>query len=181
MLTVKIPDGEFFDEDKQEFVYTKPQTITLEHSLLSVSKWEAKWKKAFLKSDNKTPEEMIDYIRCMTIGKNVDANVYYALPSNEIKRINEYIDDKMTATSFNDESISKGNRDIITSELIYYWMVNFNIPFECEKWHLNRLLTLIKVCSVKSQDNGKKMSKQETLKQNREINAMRRRKLHSRG
>lgn len=181
MLTISIPEGEFFDEINEEFIYTKAQNLTLEHSLLSLSKWEAKWKKAFLGNGEKTAEEMLDYIRCMTINKNVEDSAYYSLSPKDIKRINDYIDDTMTATTFNERKEPNGNRDIVTSELIYYWMVNFNIPFECEKWHLNRLLTLIKVCSIKSQDSGKKMSQKEILAQNRELNAIRRKRLNSRG
>lgn len=182
MLTIVVPEGEMFNEKTQEFVYIKGQTLVLEHSLVSLSKWESKWKKPFLNSSDKTPEETIDYIRCMTITKNVDPLIYMNLTQDILNRVNKYIDDTMTATTFNDRNEKRGGgREQITSELIYYWMVNFNIPFECEKWHLNRLLTLIKVCSVKSQANTKKMSKREILQQNNELNALRRKQLGSKG
>ena len=126
-------------------------------------------------------EEMIDYIRCMTITQNVDPSIYLNLDADSIKKINAYIDDKMTATTFPEDVKKGGMREQVTSELIYYWMVNFNIPFECEKWHLNRLLTLIQVCSVKANASGKKMTPQEVLKQNNELNALRRKQLGSKG
>ena len=181
MLTIVVPGSEFFNEETQEFVYTKEQTLKLEHSLVSLSKWEAKWKKPFLNKENKTAEETLDYIRCMTITQNVDPMIYMNMDLATIKRINEYIDDKMTATTFPEDHIRGGSREQVTSELIYYWMVNFNIPFECEKWHLNRLLTLIQVCSVKANSSGKKMKPQEVLKQNSELNALRRKQLGSKG
>lgn len=181
MLTIVVPEAELFDEYSQEFVYTKKQVLKLEHSLVSLSKWEAKWKKPFLGDSKKTPEEMLDYIRCMTITQNVDPVIYMNLDVKSIKRINEYIDDKMTATTFSDNTPRVSSREQVTSELIYYWMVNFNIPFECEKWHLNRLLTLIQVCSVKASDSGKRMNTKEILKQNNELNALRRKQLGSKG
>lgn len=181
MLTVVIPESEMFNEDTQEFIRIKKQVIKLEHSLVSVSKWESKWKKPFLGKETKTAEETIDYIRCMTITQNVDPSVYLNLDVKTVKRINAYIDDKMTATTFPVDHIRGSSREQVTSELIYYWMVNFNIPFECEKWHLNRLLTLIQVCSIKANSSGKKMKPQEVLKQNNELNAIRRKQLGSKG
>ena len=181
MLTIIVPEAEFFNEETQEFVYTKPQTLNLEHSLVSVSKWESKWKKPFLDNPSKPYEETIDYIRCMTINKNVDPIIYYNLPIDAIKRINSYIDDTMTATTIHTFHDSKYSREKVTSELIYYWMVNFNIPFECEKWHLNRLLTLIKVCSVKSQTTDRKMKPSEVLKQNHDLNELRKKQLGTKG
>lgn len=181
MLTIIVPEAEYFNEETQEFVYTKKQTLKLEHSLVSLSKWESKWKKPFLGREKKTFEEIIDYIRCMTITQNVDPSIYLNLDADSIKKINAYIDDKMTATTFPEDVKRGGMREQVTSELIYYWMVNFNIPFECEKWHLNRLLTLIQVCSVKANASGKKMKPQEVLKQNNELNALRRKQLGSKG
>lgn len=181
MLTIVIPEGEMFNEETGEFVYTKEQKLVLEHSLVSLSKWESKWKKPFLDNKDKTPEETLDYIRCMTITKNVDPNAYFNIPSEAVARVNDYISDTMTATTFNNNGHIRPRRETITSEIIYYWMVNFNIPFECEKWHLNRLLTLIQVCSVKSQSDTKKMSKREILQQNSELNALRRKQLGSKG
>lgn len=181
MLTIIIPEGEMFNEQTNEFVYTKEQKLVLEHSLVSLSKWESKWKKPFLDNKDKTPEETLDYIRCMTITKNVDEVAYYNLPQEVISKVNNYISDTMTATTFSNNVQQRGRRETITSEIIYYWMVNFNIPFECEKWHLNRLLTLIQVCSIKSQNDSKKMSKREILQQNNETNALRRKQLGSKG
>lgn len=179
MLQIEIPGSEYYDESKGVFVDTKPTKLVLEHSLYSMSKWESEWKKPFLSKEDKTVEETIDYIRKMTIAKGVDPSVYYNLTNSDIDRINNYILDPMTATTFR-ELLTPPNREIITSELIYYWMTVFNIPFECQKWHLNRLLTLVKVCNIKSQP-AKKMSKGEILKQQRALNQKRRSQTGSRG
>lgn len=181
MLTIVVPEAEMFNEATQEFFYTKPQTLKLEHSLLSLSKWESKWKKPFLGRNEKTPEEMLDYIRCMTINSGVDPAIYMNLDVSSIKKINSYIDDTMTATTINDRQRRGSTGEQITSELIYYWMINFGIPFECEKWHLNRLLTLIQVCSVKANASGNKMKPKEILKQNSDLNALRRAQMGSKG
>lgn len=173
MLTIIIPSGEMFDERTGEFIEVKEQTIVLEHSLVSISKWESKWLKPFLGKDPKTNEEMIDYIRCMTLTQNVNPLVYRFISKDNIQKISEYIEAPMTATWFNDKTLSKKNNgEIITSEIIYYWMISFNIPPEYQKWHLNRLLTLIKVCSLKNSPQ-KKMSKGEILNRNKAINAAR--------
>lgn len=178
MLEILVPGKEYFDDDKNEFVYSKPTKLSLEHSLISLSKWESKWKKPFLSSD-KTAEETIDYVKCMTLTQNVQPEVYMSLSGDNITAVTEYIEDPMTATKIN--STGKGPRgEIITAELIYYWMVTLNIPFECQKWHLNRLITLIEICSIKNQPQ-KKMSKGEILRQNRELNAARRAKYKTRG
>lgn len=180
MLQITIPARECFDEASQTFLYTKEQTLQLEHSLLSLSKWEAKWNKAFLNNKEKTDEETMDYIRCMTITKNVDPQIYRCLSPANVSEINDYIGAPMTATTIREMKPPGGGRDVVTSELIYYWMIALNIPFECQKWHLNRLITLIKVCSVKSAPQ-KKMSKAEIMRQNAALNAARRRKYHTRG
>ena len=180
MLRVTIPATELWDESKEEFINIKEQTLQLEHSLVSLSKWESKWHKPFLSKDIKTEEETIDYIRCMTITQNVDTKVYDFIPNNIREEIKEYIDDKMTATWFNDDKSGKGSSEQITSELIYYWMITQNIPIKCEKWHLNRLLTLIKVCNVKSQP-PKKMGKKALMNRNAALNAARRKQLNTRG
>lgn len=183
MLKVTIPSVEGFDEKNNEFVGIIPETtLQLEHSLLSLSKWEAKWKKPFLsadKSESRTLEETLDYIRCMTLNSNVDPNVYKYIPQDVFKQIIEYIEDPMTATTFSKKEES-GPRKIITSEIIYYWMIALNIPFECQKWHLNRLLTLVRVCSEKNTP-PKKMSTREIMARNQALNAQRRAHLHSRG
>lgn len=181
MLRITIPAvDEMWDEEKQEFVSGKEVTLQLEHSLLSVSRWESKWNKAFLKKEEKTTEEIIDYVRCMTLNRDVDPEVYYRLSPENYEAINKYIEAPMTATYFRDEKIMGRSREIITSELIYYWMVALNIPFECQKWHLNRLFALIKVCNIKNSP-PKKMSKQEIMNQNRALNAARRKKLNTKG
>lgn len=181
MLTIKIPAMEQWDELTETFVSTKEQTLQLEHSLVSISKWEAKWCKPFL--DNlveKTVEEEIDYIKCMTLTQNVKPEVYDHLSENNILQINEYINAPMTATTFN-ERLEKGrNKEIITSELIYYWMIKLNIPVEFQKWHINRLLTLIRVCEIK-ETPPKKMSQAEIMRRNAALNAARRQQLNSRG
>ena len=179
MLTIVVPQCEYFDEEKSEFVHTKECTLQLEHSLLSLSKWESKWRKPFLSTDNKTDEEILDYIRCMTITQNVDKTVYYRLSRENIEKINEYINLPMTATTFSDKNGPRNNQ-IITNEIIYYWMISLNIPFECQKWHLNRLLTLVKVCSIKNSP-PKKMSKKEISNRNRALNASRRKALGTKG
>lgn len=180
MLQITIPATEQFNEETNEFVTTKPQTLQLEHSLISLSKWESKWCKSFLSSKAKTNEEMIDYVRCMTITPNVKPEVYYCLSPENVAAVNAYIDAPMTATVFNDVDNKGRQRDVITSELIYYWMIANNIPFECQKWHLNRLITLIRVCNIKN-NPGKKMSKREIMTRNASLNAARKQKLNSRG
>ena len=173
MLKITIPEQELFDENKMEFITIREKTLQLEHSLVSVSKWESKWCKPFLSKGEKTFEETIDYIRCMTITQNVQPIIYTLLTSQNLVDINKYIESPMTATVFTNEKNKTTNREIITAEIIYYWMIALNIPFECQKWHLNRLLTLINVCSIKNQPQ-KKMSRKEILERNRALNLARR-------
>lgn len=180
MLNITIPKQELYDEENNEFINLPEKTICLEHSLVSVSKWESKWKKPFLSKEPKTVEETIDYIKCMTITQNVDDKVYNYLSKENIKDINKYIDDSMTATTFYDMRKNTVRQENITSELIYFWMISLNIPMECQKWHLNRLLTLIKICNIKN-DSGKKMSRSEINSRNAALNAARRKKLNTRG
>ena len=180
MLQIVIPGQELWDEQKQEFINTKEQVLQLEHSLISLSKWEAKWCKVFLSKQEKTQEETIHYIKCMTITPNVDPEVYNHLTRENIKEIEDYIAAPMTATYFSSDNAGKSSREQVTSELIYYWMIALNIPFECQKWHLNRLLTLIKVCNIKNQP-PKKMSKREIMSRNAALNAARRQQLNTKG
>lgn len=180
MLVIHIDGAEIFNDDTQEFISIDSQDLLLEHSLISISKWESKWRKSFLNSDDKTTEEVLDYIRCMTINKNIPLDVYYSMSEENLKKIRDYINSPMTATTFSTRDASSNTESIVTSELIYYWMTAYSIPFECEKWNLNRLLTLIRICSIKNQP-AKKMSKSEIAKQNRAINAARRKKLNTRG
>lgn len=180
MLKITIPAREMYDEETNTFRSTKSQTLQLEHSLVSLSKWEAKWCKPFLTPDSKTLEETIDYIKCMTITQNVDPEVYGNLTAENVKAINEYIEAPMTATTFSENKQTGGKKEITTSELIYYWMISFNIPMECQKWHLNRLLTLIRVCNVKNAP-PKKMNKRDVINQYASLNAARRQQLNSKG
>ena len=157
MLQITIPAmNDLWDERNQQFLSIKETTIQLEHSLLSISKWESKWNKSFINTKDKTEDELIDYIKCMTITKNVDPNIYVCLTAENIQEIVNYINAPMTATTIRDTG--KSNHEIVTSELIYYWMISLNIPVKFEKWHLNRLITLIRVCSIKNQP-AKKMSR----------------------
>ena len=180
MLQITIPSRELWDEEKQEFNNTKEQVLQLEHSLVSISKWEAKWCKTFLSKKEKTNEETIDYIRCMTITQNVNPDVYCYLTKENMEQINAYISAPMTATWFSDETTGTTNREQITSELIYYWMIAFNVPMECQKWHLNRLLTLIRVCNIKNKQ-PKQMNRREIMSRNAALNAARRKKLGTKG
>lgn len=180
MLTITVPGVETFNEVTQEFITTKDTTLCLEHSLVSLSKWESKWHKPYMTDKPKTSEETIDYIKCMTITKNVNPEVYSCLTKANIDAIEAYIRDPMTATTFVDKKGGKGSNEGITSELIYYWMVSLNIPVEFQKWHINRLLTLIRVCNIKN-DPGKKMSKRETASKYAQLNAARRKKLNTKG
>lgn len=180
MLTIHIPAYEGWDERNQEFITVREQTIQLEHSLISLSKWEAKWVKPFLSKNDKTNDELLDYIKCMTITQNVKPEVYLGLTDDIFKTIKDYIAAPMTATWFTDTKPSASNGKQITSELIYYWMISLNIPFECQKWHLNRLLTLIKVCNIESQP-PKKYGKREAMSKQAALNASRRAQLNSKG
>lgn len=188
MLKITIYGKESFNNKTQEFV--KPTfdkvTLQLEHSLVSLSKWESMHHKPFLTNDEKTTSEVKDYIKCMTVTPyNVDPIVYEYFTNYDIKKVNDYIADSMTATWFNEQNNKTGKAprkpEQITSELIYYWMISCQIPFECEKWHLNRLLTLIKVCNIKNNASNNKMSKQDTLMQNRSLNAARRKRFNTKG
>ena len=179
MLELVIPSRELYDEIKEEFLIVDGQTLRLEHSLVSLSKWESKWCKPFLSDDSKTVEESLDYIKCMTITQNVKPEVYSCITQDHIDAVIKYIESPMTATTIrNTDKTAK--KEIITSEIIYYWMVTYNIPFECQKWHLNRLLTLINVCSIKNSP-PKKMPKSEILSRNRVLNEARKKQYNTRG
>lgn len=183
MLKLHVPAREWFDDDTQTFVLqSKSCDLLLEHSLLSLSKWEAKWKKAFLDEKLKyTDEEFLDYVRCMTVNSGIDPAVYYNLTSDLIDKIRQYIDDPMTATKITNHSNNRPRgKKIVTSELIYCWMVHYGIPFECQKWHLNRLIMLIDVCRIEGTE-PKKMSQAEIMRQNKSLNAMRRASQKSKG
>ena len=176
-----IVEPEKWDQKKEEFIPPKTQTLQLEHSLVSISKWESKWCKSFLSNAaHMTNEETVDYIRCMTLTQNVKPELYSLLSSENISQVNDYIGAPMTATHLNTGKNTKGGRETITSELIYYWMIALNIPFECQKWHLNRLITLIRVCQVKTEPPTK-MSNRELMSRNAALNAARRKQLNTKG
>ncbi len=191
MLEITIPKQHYdnlFDEVKEEFlppVDIKETKIQLEHSLISLKKWEQKWHKPFLKDDNKTSEELLDYICCMTLSHGVDPEIYNWIPKNVIDQIVDYIKDPMTATSFTENTYlvgaQKSSREGITAEIIYYWMITLSIPVEFQKWHLNQLLTLIKVVSVKNSKSTKKMSPQMAARERAALNEARKRKYNSKG
>lgn len=172
MLTITIPAVESFDEVNGVFITSDATTLHLEHSLVSLSKWESEFKKPFLSSDEKTDEEAYGYVRAMTLDSEVPLDVYRRLSSDNLMAVNKYIEDTSTATWFKEKPNQRRSREIITGELIYYWMIALNIPLDAEHWHLNRLFTLIKVCNEKNQPE-KKMSKQELAQRNAQINAQR--------
>lgn len=179
MLIITVPATEMWDEVNEEFVYTDEQTLELEHSLAAISKWEAKYCKPFISKEPKTKEEDIDYIRCMTIN-DVDDNVYKCLDEKMMNTIREYMEAPMTATWFSKKEKKSGSRDVITSEVIYYWMTVLNIPFSCENWNFNRLMTLIKVCN-EEQKPQKDIKLKDLYKRNNALNAARKMAHHTRG
>lgn len=180
MLTIIVPGVEMFDEQSQEFITKDDVTLDLEHSLVSLSKWEQIYEKPFLGKDEKTTEEILDYIKFMTLTPNVPKEVFLKLSEDNIVAINKYLEAKMTATWFHEAPGAPKSRDVITAELIYYWMIVFNIPFECETWHLNRLFTLIRICNIK-QAKPEKMSRSQIAARNRELNTQRRAQLGTKG
>lgn len=185
MLSLTVPsiDMEFFDDRTQQFItiHTEEQPLVLEHSLISLSKWESKWCIPFFGNEEKTNEQVIDYIKCMTLTKNVPEDVFLYMPEETHKQIAAYIQHPNTATTVHDlTQQKKRSREIITAEIIYYGMVAYQIPFECQKWHINRLMTLIQVCEIKNSPK-KKMSRREAMAQQRRLNEMRKAKLGTTG
>lgn len=180
MLNLIIPEVELYDERTEEFFTIRGQSLKLEHSLVSLAKWESRWCKPFLTKEPMTDSETVDYIRHMTITQNVNPVIYYHLVKHKMTEINAYMGLPMTATTFRKDDSPWVNREIITAEVIYYWMTVFNIPFECQRWHLNRLLTFINVCNVKNQPQ-KKMSKGQLLADSHALNAKRLKELNTKG
>jgi hypothetical protein len=183
MLKLIIPaTDEAYDERTKEFIYSEEVTVELEHSLVSLSKWESIWEKPFLGAETKSPEETMSYVHCMTITPDISPEIFQRLTNDHLTQINNYIDAKMSATWFNERAVQgkPKSRETITSELIYYWMVAHTIPFECQYWHLNRLFTLIKVCNAKNAPE-KKMTKSEMLAQRNQLNAQRKAELKTSG
>lgn len=180
MLKLIIQTNEMFDEVTETFIDSDEVVLYLEHSLLSLSKWESEHEKPFLGPGEKTPEEILSYIKAMIITPDYSEEILNKFNRTTFLKINDYIDSKQSATTFGEMPKVTGRREVITSELIYYWMVAFNIPFECEKWHLNRLFSLIRICNVK-QSKPKKMSRSELAERNRHLNAQRKASLGTRG
>lgn len=181
MLSITIPAIEGWDEKNSRFVTLAEEvTLELEHSLVAISKWESKWHKPFLTKEEKTSRELMDYIKFMTLTKNVDPQVYNRLTEENIEAINNYLDDPMTATTFSKDKIGKPNREIVTAEIIYYWMIALNIPFRCEEWPIKRLLTLVQVCNIKNSPS-KKRKMSDTISRYAAANAARRKNLNTRG
>lgn len=182
MLEIIVPETELFDNKTQTFINIKEQKLKLEHSLVSISKWEAKWHKSYFIEDQKTIEEFRDYVKCMTLTQNVNPNTYLGLTNHNIDQIIKYIDDPMTATTISDNGKKSDPYNFITSEVIYYWMFSYQIPYECSKWHFNRLMTLIKVFNAKnSQGEPSKRSETDLMEEHRRINAEMRAKFKSKG
>lgn len=180
MLTILIEGEEIYNEQDKTFSRVNNISVDLEHSLVSVSKWEAKHEKPFLSSGKKTSDEIFDYIKCMVITPNVDLDALYGCSQKNLDTIQEYIDSNQSATTFGAMPERRGPGEIITSELIYYWIVSFNIPFECQYWHLNRLFSLVRICNIKN-SKPKKMSRMELAQRNQELNAKRKAELGTRG
>ena len=179
---IHVPEQELFDNETQTFTYLKETTFKIEHSLVAIAKWEAKWHVSFLDDRvEKTDEMILDYIKCMTISQNVDPQIYNYLPPNVIKEINDYIGDPMTATKITNTDENINNGEYITNEIIYYYMIAQNVPLECEKWHFNRLMTLLRVCSIKNNPDKKKMNRRDILNQNRALNEARKKAMHTKG
>ena len=181
MLTITVTViPEQFDESNNRFIEAQTVDLQMEHSLVTISEWESKWRKSFISSPDLSDEEIFDYIRIMNRTPNIPLDVYDKLTTENVNQIRDYINAPMTATTFSDNSTKKGKSEIITSELIYYWMISLQIPVEFEHWHLNRLITLIRVFNIKNAP-PKKQSKSDIMRRNAALNAQRRAKLNSTG
>ena len=183
MLHLRIPEQELWNPISEKFIRVKAVDLDLEHSLASVSNWESKWHVPFHDDrKEKTFEQSIDYVRCMTLTPDVDSDVYKYLTQQNVKDIMDYIGDSSTATWFNDANRKSGKREIITAEIIYYWMTVYNIPESYQTWHLNKLMTLLRVCAEKNNpEKNKKMANANLASQRRALNAARKKKFHTKG
>lgn len=174
MLKITVPGGEFYDESRNRFVTVPKTNLQLEHSLVSISKWESIWRRSYFNSPPQTDKERRDYIRCMTMTQNVNPDVYDSISKKQMNQIFAYCESPMTATTVSAKPDPSKKRKIVTSELVYYWMIEYGVPFDpCEKWHINRLMMLLTVCSEKNKPQ-KKMSKAELAAHHRAVNAARR-------
>jgi hypothetical protein len=181
MLRATVPGAELFDEEKQQFITRESITLKLEHSLASISKWESYWKKPFLgKEEEKTTAEVNHYINCMSVDGDIPDETFSYIPNEIYSQITDYINDPMTATWFKEDKSSARNKDVLTSEVLYYYMIAQNVPIECENWHLNRLITLLRVCGEKNQPQ-KKMNKKDWIAQRRALNEARRSRFNTKG
>lgn len=180
MLKITVDATEVFNDETSEFSQTGGTTIELEHSLVSLASWESKWEKSFLGSKDKTSEETLDYIRCMALDKSLPEDLFERIPPEEIRRVNDYLSAKMTATTFGDDGNQASSRQIITAEIIYSWMVGLNVPFECQYWHLTRLITLVRVLNVQNAPK-KKSNPHQIAGRNRAINDARKKQLGTTG
>jgi len=180
MLKLIIPQEESFDEATNRFVVTKATILEFEHSLASLSKWESTFERPFLSNDKKSSEEVIAYVEMMLLTPDVSVETLESLTQVHYDKINQYISSKQTATTINE--VRKGGRggEVITAEIIYYWMVSMGIPFECQYWHLNRLLMLIKVINRKNEPS-RKLGRNEAARKQRELNEQRRAQFNTRG
>ena len=177
MLTLNVSEKELFDERTNSFINVPAATIHLEHSLISLSRWESKWKKPYLGKEEKTKEELDDYIACMCMDKNVDPLVFKHLGMDQYKQIMEYMADPHTATKIYDRRPNRGGKEpVYTSEVLYYWMIYYGIPEAFEKWNLNRLMTLIRVCNIKGGTSQQEMDLNSIYAQNRQLHAARKKR-----
>lgn len=180
MLTIQVPTDEAYDQENGKFVPSGYVTLELEHSLVSLSKWESKFEKPFLGTDEKTTEETLWYVKAMTLTPNVPDAIYTKMNKENIDAVSDYINAKMTATTITDLSPQRRGQEIITAEIIYYWMVALQIPFECQFWHLNRLITLVRVINLKNAPS-KNMDRRSAAQQQRALNEQRRAAMKARG
>lgn len=180
MLTIIIPEWEDYNDETMEFTKHKAQKLVLEHSLVSISKWESTWRKPFLGNDDKTVPETLDYIRCMTLTQNVNPWVYTRITNDLLDKIQVYINTEQTATTFNDKQ-KRGSKKIMTSEVIYFMIASHGLSMECQKWHLSRLMTLIRIAAIKNNPNKTKTNRRDIIENNQRLNKERREKYNSKG